>query len=323
MAARGAGDRAPSRRPRSGVGGLGGLWLVMGLGLVVVVVLLTPLADRLLPAFSGLGAPPDTSATAGRIVAAPETFFHRTVTVSGEIHEVLGSRVFTLGGAGFLESGELLVVSAVTAPDESDPPAGLRLPAGTAVLTGDIVQVTGPVRRFEPADLAREAGVALDDARLRAWVGKPVVIASTLALTPRVFGETVDRILDDPSGYFGKTVRIRAALARMLGRYAFTLEDSDLPIDGDLLVVSATPPSAIPGWPADDATAQPVPVTVVGTVRPFDPAAVARELGLVLDERLFAGRQGRPVLVARAVAVTPGATVPRPSMPTAVPARQP
>jgi hypothetical protein len=58
------------------------------------------------------------------------------------------------------------------------------------------------------------------------------------------------------------------------------------------------------------AGAEDVPVSVTGTVRRFEVASVGRELGMTLDERRFAGRAGRPVLVAQSEAVAPGHPTP-------------
>ncbi len=115
---------------------------------------------------------------------------------------------------------------------------------------------------------------------------------------------TVARIITQPGAFYGRAVRVVGTFHGLVGRNAFTIEDGDPRFGDELLVVSATTLAALPGWPTGPAPE--VPITVTGTVRPFTVQAMERELAIDLDDRLFAGREQRPVIVADSVGITLG-----------------
>jgi hypothetical protein len=104
----------------------------------------------------------------GEITDDPYAFLGRTVSVRGEVDDVLGPRAFTLSTGGWF-ARDILVVS-----DE-----GLgRLDAS---LTSDSeVQVTGPVRLFSRVAFERDFGVDLDDRAFADWEGRPAIFARSL-----------------------------------------------------------------------------------------------------------------------------------------------
>lgn len=118
-------------------------------------------------------------ATVALILENPTQHYGKTVTVSGEVAELHGPRAFTLGGPDWL-SGELLVLAA-----EPLPPVRGR--EGNAQLAkGDLVQVTGPVRRVVIADIEREIGFDLDRELEKAFENKPAVVvkSQSMQITP-------------------------------------------------------------------------------------------------------------------------------------------
>ena len=57
-------------------------------------------------------AGPEAGITIGDITDNPNAFIGQTVTVSGEVEDIVGPRAFTMGDEGFLFGEELLVVGA-------------------------------------------------------------------------------------------------------------------------------------------------------------------------------------------------------------------
>lgn len=165
------------------------LWWWALAGFVLLLILLnsraTPGSGGLLPAdradgaAAAWGAFTGVAVTVGDVTAAPHSFLGVIVTVSGEVNRVLSSRAFTLGGGAF-GGAELLVVAAEVLPDIPERP--LHKP----VLPGDLVQVTGPVHRFDRTAFQRETGVVLGKARFAGWGGRPAILALDVRITPRL-----------------------------------------------------------------------------------------------------------------------------------------
>ena len=103
-------------------------------------------------------AGPEASVTVSEVTSSPEEFYGERVTVSGEIENVLGPRAFSIGGQHF--AGQRLLV--VLAKDVPLPAVSGRS-GDTAFAADDIVQVSGPARRFSIVQFEREAGVDLHD----------------------------------------------------------------------------------------------------------------------------------------------------------------
>jgi DNA/RNA endonuclease YhcR with UshA esterase domain len=118
--------------------------------------------------------PPGPQATAPapnttpREATVPSGFLGRKVTVSGQVDQVLGPRVFTL--AGVKGSHDLLVVS----KDEKAP----------APKKGENVEVTGTVEKYEAAEVHHQTGADVGKVPADEFAGRPVVIASSVLATP-------------------------------------------------------------------------------------------------------------------------------------------
>ncbi|HEV2125810.1 MAG TPA: hypothetical protein VGW38_23895, partial [Chloroflexota bacterium] len=121
----------------------------------------------------------------------------------------------------------------------------------------------------------------------------------------RVVDATVDEILDRPRAFVGQWVAVTGEIGDRIGRRGFTLEDSDVFFDDDLLVLGANRVGAIPGF--DNAFASgDLRAQVVGVVRQFDPMSIRNEFGLDFEQGLFNEFEGRPVIVAAAVNIGNG-----------------
>lgn len=274
-------DRAAARR-RSGDGAWA--WVVGG------IIALLLLALILIPLFNADdSAGPEVGATVSDITDNPEEYLGETVTVSGEVDDAIGPRAFTIGGQEFYGGDTLLVVSANPLPTIAD------RPADEAVLTDDVVQVTGPVRRFNLAEFESTIGADLDDALFTAYDGQPAVIARSVDLTPRTGAARnqsvpvmIANLADNPKEYFGQTVTLSGPITNVVGPNAFLL-------GGKVLAVGSG--KEAPGGSLTEGNV----VQVTGTYRQFDLAAFERELGVDLQDDVFAGWGDRPALLVKQI----------------------
>ena len=300
-------DRIAVKRTRTRGGGW--LWVLGAIILGVLALLL------LIPFFTDDdSAGLDTGVTVSEIADAPATYIDRTVTVGGEVEQVIGPRAFMIGGDEFIGGDELLVVSANNLPTVADRPAGETLAAN------DLIQVTGPVRRFDLADFEEEIGFDLDDAAFGAYAGQPAIIARSVDLSPRAApaamepdmaepavadaNVTVADITGDTAAYLGKRVVVRGDVEAVIGANAFSIDEDALldgGIDNDLLVVSMQE-----GLPLINEALGDANVTVLGTVRNFDLVAVEEELGYDLQDDLYTDWAGRPAVVASSIQAARG-----------------
>ena len=124
--------------------------------------------------------PQPTGVTLGDVLREPMRYSGTTVTVSGEVNDVLGPRAFTIGGEEFLPPGELLIVSKTDFPSIPDRPANEYL------VDNDLVQVTGTVRTYVHAEVRNEVENAFEGETYLRWEGKPVLVASSVLTTARV-----------------------------------------------------------------------------------------------------------------------------------------
>ena len=165
----------PEGRPGALRPGTAVVVALVALGLVALLAVVVYLAGRL----PWDGRPRvDVVTTPDAVVAQPDGFYGKTVTVTGRITRVVGRRAFAIGG-DLSTASELLVVPAASIPA----PAG-RTPE-LPWLTEDIVRLTGEVRRFELTSFQRDAGAALDGDAVRGWEGRPALLAQTVELSPR------------------------------------------------------------------------------------------------------------------------------------------
>jgi hypothetical protein len=160
----------PKQAGRSKGGGSGFVWgWISGAIILVVLVVVAFLLWQLFNEERSAG--PETAATISDIVDDPQTYYGNTVTVSGEIGELIGPRAFTIGTQEELGGGTLLVVGAQALPqiiEEGD---------ANEITAQDVAQVTGSVREFGVGEIEEEIGTGLDNARFRDFEGEPVVIA--------------------------------------------------------------------------------------------------------------------------------------------------
>lgn len=243
------------------------------------------------------GAP--TGITVNAIVGSPQAYVGRTVTVTGEVENVLGARAFMMENRALGLDEQVLVLS----PRALEQVPGW--PATEAQLTNSPARVRGVVRLFDLAAIEAELRADLDDSLVLQWAGRPAIVAREISLSPEVLDTTIDMILDHPDAFVGGAVVVTAEVGAAVGQQAFTLQDDDLLYEDELLAVAARPLSAVPRWPSETASLGDREIEVRGTVRTFDLATIEADLGVDLEDGLFTSWAGRPVLVATTIDLEP------------------
>jgi hypothetical protein len=130
----------------------------------------------------------------------------------------------------------------------------------------------------------------------------PSPVAAQSIAAPSISGAIPDSLFTR----LGSTVTVRARVDNMLAHQGFTVESSGLA--DEILVVSAP----TPGQPTNHWTGvwsrnwrEGNLVEVLGRIEIFRLADYERQFGVDMDDRLFRGWEGRPVLFASSVLVVP------------------
>lgn len=110
--------------------------------------------------------------------------------------------------------------------------------------------------------------------------------------------EIIDDITQNPQNYFGRIVTVSSEIQDLVGLRSFMLDSPGI-LDNDLLVITAS----APGQGNINVFGQGNTVRVMGTVREFNLTEVENDLNIDLDDDLFDGRQGDPVVIASSVEV--------------------
>jgi hypothetical protein len=94
----------------------------------------------------------------------PEAFYGQTVTITGDVIEVVDQQSFRLGDPEPLGGDDLLVLMPATG-------------AMSAVADGESVMVTGVVQQFDQTELESALGIDIDDMLATELDGQPVIVA--------------------------------------------------------------------------------------------------------------------------------------------------
>lgn len=210
----------------------------------------------------------NTGTTSSKINNQTKTnLIGKTVTVSGEVEEVISPQAFIIEGDRFFNNPELLVLNLNDSPLVND----------------SNIQVTGTVRQFLKSEIDREFSVNLAQELAAKFTHKPVFVATAIALTLAP-GE----VAEEPAPFIGKNVTISGKVANVIAPNLFTLDDQELISGKELLVVGDT--GAIN-------TGQTVRVT--GSIRKL----VAADLDIKLQPRLIAEYEGKAAAIARSIEI--------------------
>ena len=219
-----------------------------------------------------------------------ERFLGRTVTVVGEVSEVIDPRTFRMGGDdGFLGIGEddgLLVIGARTLPQW----------AGSDIREDDLdaledrtVVATGTMRRFVLVEVEQEFDLDLDDEVYLEFEDEPVLVARQVQLTFSQSGTdvTVADLADEPDMYEGLPVTITGTVTETVSDRAFLVNDEVV-----VLNTSGSDATVLAGKQ----------VQVAGTVREFeDLNAAYAEFADDVGDGIYAGYEEHAAIVATSI----------------------
>lgn len=219
----------------------------------------------------------NTGTTISKITNRPNTnLIGKTVTVSGEIEEVISPKAFIIEGDGFFNDPELLVINL----------------SGSPIVNDSNIQVSGTVRQFSQSAIENQLDLNLAQKLEAEFRGKLVLIATAITLTPEP-GE----VAEEPTLFIGKNVTISGKVAEVITPNAFTLDDNELIGGKELLVVGAT--DAIHEAKVNAGKT----VRVTGKIRKFVAAEIEKDLDVKLETDLKATYEGRAVAIARSVEI--------------------
>jgi len=268
---------------------------------------------------------PAGTISAGKLAKSPGDYVGRTVTVSAEVEDVLGSNMFTLDEDAILSGPDVLVLV----------PGGLK----TNLTHDQKVIVTGEVRRYVEADLDRdfdffENGKLVDVKTKVDWNTRPVIVARSIRTqdganlmtgavqTSRTTGSdntmhsatgtsvatpiSAGKLAREAKHYYGKTVTVRAEVEDVLGNNMFTLDEDSVLAGSDVLVL-------VPRGVANALTHD-QKVVVTGQVRPFVEADLDRDFdwfdnGKLVDVKTKVDWKTRPVIVAETIRTDAGTDI--------------
>ncbi len=284
-------------KPQKGDGGRPNwLWWIAGIAALVILALIL---WQLFAEEQSAG--PEAGVTISDITDNPQEYYDSTVTVSGQVGELIGPRAFTIGTEDSVGGGTLLVIGAKQLPEIIEGDA-------EEIAADDVVQVSGPVQEFNIAEIEDELGFDLEDGLFSEYEGDPVVVANTVDLTAEAAGAgaqnaqaTMSDITDNPEEYYGQTLTVDGAVAQIIEPNAFVIVEQQLAEDEELL----DNPTALADEGVLVFSSGPEPnlselmtVQVKGTFQEFDLATFEEELGTELDDGLYTDWDGRPAIIA-------------------------
>ncbi len=293
----------PKQASRSkGGGGGGSVWgLIVGATILVVVVVAGIVLFQLFNEEPSAG--PEVAAEISDITDDPYEYYGSTVTVSGEVGEIIDPRAFTIGTQDELVGGNLLVVGAQELPQIIEGDAN-------EISAQDVAQVTGPVREFDITEIEEEIGANLEPRLFSEFEGGPVVVADKVDLTPEASGgqnvqATLTDITDYPAEYYGQSLMVEGAVDQTIEPNVFAIvplqsagnetlyREPSAPVkELGVLVVSS---NSSPNLTEDQI------VRVSGTFREFDLTTFENELGVDLNDELYTDWTGQPAILAQQV----------------------
>lgn len=213
--------------------------------------------------------------TQEELSSGAEGLIGETVSVRGEVEEIIGEASFLFEDEAFGEESILVINAsgeALVLPDPGD----------------SEVQVTGEVQQLVIADVESEYGLDLDPELYVDYEDRPVVIAQSIALAPDP-GE----LTSNPELYYNQVIAVTGKIEEEYSPTTFSIDEEELFGDEDLLVISQmAAPQAQDGEE----------VTVTGILRPYIAAEFENEYDLDWDlsvqEEIEAEYSEKPVLVA-------------------------
>ncbi|MBD1832437.1 hypothetical protein H6F61_06950 [Cyanobacteria bacterium FACHB-472] len=216
---------------------------------------------------------PEATTTISKVVnKSAKDFIGKTITVNGEVEEIIGSKAFLIEGETLFIDPVVLIVSAKKA----------------RLIEDSHVRVTGKVTTFILADIERNLSFDLEDNLFKKYEGESVIIASDVTLTPEP-GE----VGEEPDKYFGQVVTVTSNVEKVISPNTFLLDDQELIGGKELLVIGAVI--------AGDTIKKGEIVEVTGLVRKFVKAEIERDFDFNLQPELKIEYENQPVIIAQSV----------------------
>ena len=228
----------------------------------------------------------------------PDEFYGKDVTLSGLVTEVVGPNAVAIGGDELIGGDPVLIVGAQQLDRIVE-----GLPEGEPfeVQQQDLVQASGTLREFDIAEVEEDIGYDLDDNVFGDWEGEPVVIADSFILSPQQGGGTTSMaqqqgvnatlplIVDSPEEFYGQTLTVNGAVARIIDPNTFVVVDEQAAQDEGLYEAEAADLAqqgvlVTTGEGTGPNLTERQTVQVTGTLQQFDAATFEQEMGVGLDE---------------------------------------
>lgn len=194
---------------------------------------------------------------AGDLSGNLEDYIGRTISIRGEVVEVLGNDAFVIAGGLF--NDDIVVLNTSGSP--------FVLP------TDDIterVQVTGQVQQVTADSVNQQYGLNLNPATFGDYDNNPAILADSIVLAPEP-GE----VSDNPQVFYNERIALEGGIDEEFGANVFTIGGAGFFGGSNILVISEAD-GFINFENVND-------VVVLGELRPFNLAQLEQEYNLVLD----------------------------------------
>lgn len=220
--------------------------------------------------------------TAPQVSQNTQDLIGKLVTVRSQAINKVNDKVFTITDRDVFSGERIAVVNNTGKPVDLPLPQDARL------------QVTGTVANFDPNAIKQQYGVDLGQDAFQEYVGKPAIIARSIALAP-----TPGVINENPQTYYNKVISVPGNVARIYGPNAFVVEDRQVLGNNPLLVI-------VTNQLKDKAPIKEgEKIVTTGTLRPFVVTEIEKEYKPVWDANLRAQLEKeynqRPVLIAEGI----------------------
>lgn len=269
----------------------------IGSGIAILTIMIWP---NIPPVYGALfdfdqSAGPEVGVSMSEVARHPEVMWGKTVTISARVDQSLSPHSLLLGNDKPVVGDKVLVVSESKLGDL----VLLLAESDTVLEEGDVIQVTGVVREYEPAELEASLGVNLDKEALSGYSSPAVLVAEEIDVDVPIasaagdqefggsagydLGVTISDVTAHPQEHAGLTVTVSGEVEEhLLTPHAFLLGDDAL------LAVTKTPRPEL----FVEAT-----VYITGEVRLFNLKDTERELGIDLDDEALRSYEGQPVIL--------------------------
>lgn len=253
------------------------LWRSKGAAALIMGTLLLSACENGVPEATAPESP--GTATTEQVSERTEELIGQTVTVRSEPEDMVSPTTFTLRDDDVFGNETVLVVNATGQP--------LTMPEGKNVE----IQATGPVRRFNLAEVNQQYNLDLQPDLYSEYENRPAIIAQSLALAP-----DPGDLTSEPDLFYGQTLAVTGEVGERKGNTSFVLGEDQV-LGGDELLVIHTEPQADLNEGEN--------VVVTGELRPFNVAELQRDYNLTWDANLQSQLEqeygDKPVIVATSV----------------------